>query len=148
MKRLFVLILNICLIFSLAACSGKDDGSFIKGKKGNAIEITAEQCKEKIEQKETFVLVVGLSDCPHCIKYKGILKDFMDEEPLHVSWIVADSEENETVFDELLTTYFVGLEYTPATMYIKDGEVVDFVEGTLTGEQIQVWLNRNGIELE
>lgn len=148
MKKILIVLCSLCLMLGLSACSGKNDGAFIKGKKGSATEITAQECKDKIEQGETFVLVIGLSDCPHCIEYKGILKNFMDENALHVNWIVADREENETVFDELLENHFVGLEYTPATMYIKDGKMVEFVEGALTEEQIKVWLNRNGITLE
>ena len=33
-------------------------------------------------------------------------------------------------------------------IYIKDGEVVDFCEGELMPEQIEIWLYRNGIELD
>ena len=59
-----------------------------------------------------------------------------------------DKEENTDAFDLLLEDELDRLEYLPATVYVKDGEVVDFCEGELMPEQIEIWLYRNGIELD
>jgi hypothetical protein len=77
-----------------------------------------------------------------------VLKDYMKEHPLNVVYIEVDKEENTDAFDLLLEDKLDKLEYLPATVYVKDGEVIDFCEGELMPEQIEIWLYRNGIELD
>ena len=72
----------------------------------------------------------------------------MQEHPLDAVYVEIDKSENEEAFEALVETDLRRLEYLPATVYVKDGVVEDFCEGELLPEQIEIWLYRNGIELD
>ncbi|MBQ7892076.1 MAG: thioredoxin family protein [Erysipelotrichaceae bacterium] len=137
MKKLIV----ICsLLFVLFGCMSEPVGSLT--------EISMQTFQEQVDSKETFIVLFSQTTCSFCKAYKETLKDYMKEHPLDVVYIEVDKEENTDAFDLLLEDKLDKLEYLPATVYVKDGEVVDFCEGELMPEQIEIWLYRNGIELD
>ncbi|MBR5795355.1 MAG: thioredoxin family protein [Erysipelotrichaceae bacterium] len=128
------------LLFVLFGCMNQPVGSLT--------EISMQTFQEQVDNKETFIVLFSQTTCSFCKAYKEILKDYMKEHPLNVVYIEVDKEENTDAFDFLLEDELDRLEYLPATVYVKDGEVVDFCEGELMPEQIEIWLYRNGIELD
>lgn len=106
-KILMILIGVICL----TACSDKKIKSYT--------EITYEEFKQKIENKESFPLFVGSHDCHHCDDYKISLNSFISDYQVDVFYIdVANLEKEE--FNEFLT--HVNFSSTPTTVFIIDGE--------------------------
>lgn len=143
MKKWMLYFLVIGMVLSISGCADKENIIF-QGELGYANEITAKKCIEKIENGDTFIVILGQENCPNCELYQEYLQEYMNEHPLYIDWIVSNRKKNK----ELLLKHFEGLEYTPTSLYIKDGQIVDSVVGALTGEQIQIWLNRNDIVLE
>ena len=66
MKRIFKsIILIFTLVILLTGCTSSD--KYIK-------EISLDDFKEKMANKETFALYVGNENCSHCISYLPTLK--------------------------------------------------------------------------
>lgn len=129
----------ILLIFLLVGCS-KPKGSFV--------EITMADYQGKVDQKESFIIVFSQTTCSYCKEYKEILREFVLENSIDIVYVEIDKEENQDAFDALIENELTDLMYLPATVYMKDGLVEDTSEGALEEAQLQIWLNRNGIELE
>ena len=139
-NKIFVVICVLFLVFGLVACKSELAGSLI--------EITMSDMLEKMDNDETFIVMFSQTSCSFCKAYKENLKEFMVDKPLHILLIEIDKEENQEAFDTFLAEKLTELEYLPATVYIKDGEIEDFCEGELIAEQIEIWLYRNGIEFD
>ena len=139
-NKILVLFFSVFLVLGLVACNAELSGSLT--------EITMSDMQQRIDGDETFIVVFSQTSCSFCKAYKENLKNFMVDKPLHVLFVEIDKEENQESFDTFLTEKLTELEYLPATVYIKDGEVEDFCEGELIAEQIEIWLYRNGIEFD
>ena len=138
-KLLIIMMVISCLM--LTGCEEK--------KTGLLTEITANECFEKMEAQETFIVFIGQLSCPHCADYFENLEKYMESHPLYMYVVEADAEVNKDgSFKKLYTTYFPDLEYTPTTYYVVDGVVVDEVINVMDSTQITSWLKKNNIVLE
>lgn len=100
---------------------------------GNLIELTYKEVKEKIDNKDDFILVISQSTCSHCATYKPKLQEITKDYNLNIYFINIDleSEENRKTF--LKDFNFSGA--TPTTIFIKDGSeisVLNRLEGDVT----------------
>lgn len=139
-RKILMVFCALFLSFGLMACNTQ--------MKGSLTEITMNEFQQRLDNDETFIVLFSQTSCSFCKAYKENLKEFMAEHALHVVYVEVDKEENQLAFDLLLAEKITRLEYLPATVYVKDGEVVDFCEGELFAEQIEIWLYRNGIEVD
>lgn len=108
MKKKSLILVLLVFLMCLTGC----------GKKEKYTEITYKEFKQKIENKETFPLFVGSSDCFHCDNYKVTLNKFISKYKVDVYYIdVANMEKDE--MNEFLTV--VNFKSTPTTVFITDG---------------------------
>ena len=148
MNKLFgKIVLVVVLLFCMMTLTGCDEK--YNGPTGTLTELTADECYEKLEAKETFILFIGENSCPHCKEYTENLNKYMETHALNMFVVKADTEANKGgPFNKLRTTYFPTLEYIPVTYYIVDGVIVDEIVLVMDSDQITEWLKRNNIELE
>ena len=95
---------------------------FILGKKSDyksVVNIDLASFKEKVANKEKFVLVVTQTGCSHCIAYLPVLEEVGEEYKLTFYDInMTDlSDEEKTEFNKL-----VRISGTPTTFFYTDGE--------------------------
>lgn len=88
-----------------------------KSKEGNLLELNLNNLKEKIENKETFVLCISKTTCSHCNDYKPKLKSVANEYNVDIYYIDVDKYDEEE-FSNLIS--FDGS--TPTTVFIKNGD--------------------------
>lgn len=88
-----------------------------KSKEGNLLELNLNNLKEKIENKETFVLCISKTTCSHCNDYKPKLKSVANEYNIDIYYIDVDKYDEEE-FSNLIS--FDGS--TPTTVFIKNGD--------------------------
>lgn len=88
-----------------------------KSKEGNLLELNLNTLKEKIENKETFVLCISKTTCSHCNDYKPKLKSVASEYNIDIYYIDVDKYDEEE-FSNLIS--FDGS--TPTTIFIKNGD--------------------------
>ena len=88
-----------------------------KVKEGYLLELNLNKLKEKIENKETFVLCISKTTCSHCNDYKPKLKSIASEYNIDIYYIDVDKYDEEE-FSNLIS--FDGS--TPTTIFIKNGD--------------------------
>lgn len=88
-------------------------------KETNIKEITLEQFKEKITNKESFVVYVGNDNCSHCNNYKPILEKVIDDYNITI-YHVDNSKLSDEEYNEFKT--YVNISGTPTVAFITDGE--------------------------
>ena len=137
MKRLIVILLGLCISFSLFGCTGgqKSLGSFK--------EISYDTCEAMFESDVTFVLVISQTECSNCKEYKEMLTSFTKENKVNIVYIEADKDLD--AFQTLLEKRFPKVEESPSTLMVVNGIVREVVSGKLVEEQLEVLLTRNRI---
>lgn len=116
MKRIVLLIFGI-LIFS--GC----------GNSNSLKNMSYDEFKEKIENKETFVTYISRTGCSHCEAYEPtlikVLKDY-GIEAYKINLANVTSAEENSIKKK------TGLEGTPTLIYIEEGRAD--IDGSLIGE--------------
>ena len=123
MKKNTVVIIVVALVILVAA--GALIYASIKLNKDNKeadkhlVTLSYSELMEKIENKDSFIMVVTQTGCTHCEAYKPVLKDVLVEYDLYAYEVnTAElSEEEKAKFKDIANT-----SGTPTTVFINDGE--------------------------
>lgn len=110
-----VLVILVCtLLFVLGKKYNPSKGDY-----KSVINIDLAGFKEKVANKEKFVLVVTQTGCSHCLAYLPVLEEVGEEYKLTFYDInMTDlSDEDKTEFNKL-----VRISGTPTTIFYTDGE--------------------------
>lgn len=110
------------------------------------IEIRFKDFKEKLENKESFILYIGSSECTYCRRYEKTLKRVVDQYDVDVYYIniVSDKITDEEVKE---LDNIVNYSGTPTTIFVKDGEVqgkYNRINGAVSSDKIIEAFKRNG----
>lgn len=122
MKKIFVLLIISLL---LVGCGSQ---SYTK--------VDYNELTEKLNNKDSFVLVIGSSTCAACKEYKVTMEEIMTKYNLEIYNIEIDSlsEEDGRKFSTAFT-----FQYTPTTIFIVNGEektTYDRLEGAASNEEV------------
>ena len=109
MKR-FLKFICLLILFSiiLTGCKNK-----------HIIEISLDDLKDKIENKETFALYVGNESCSHCISYTPTLKEVLNEYDIDI-YHLDNSKLSENENADM--TQLINISGTPTIAFFIDGE--------------------------
>lgn len=134
-----IIISSICLVVIIG---GFIFDSFLS--KSYLIEAKYDEIIDKIENDESFVLLLSQTTCSHCAQYKPKLKDVANEYKLEVYYVEVDLL-TEKEYDELKS--YVNFSSTPVTVFIKDGEeetAATRINGDASKDKIIRKLQSNG----
>ncbi len=108
------IIIVAILIFILAGLifSGVLENKYLK-------EIKYDEVINKIDNKESFVLLLSQTTCSHCMEYKPKLAKVAKKYKVLVYYLETDLLDEETYNDLKKHFSFTG---TPTTVFVKDGE--------------------------
>ncbi len=86
------------------------------------IELSYQELEQKIQNKESFVLVYTQTTCGHCHEYKPILKRTLAKNKFYAYEIVLDklAKEDKTKINDI-----ANVSGTPTTIFIKDGQEIN-----------------------
>ena len=133
---ILIIICSVLLIGGLVADS--------KLSKSNLEEIKYDKMMKKIENKDSFILMLSQTDCSHCKAFKPRLAKVAKEFNIKVYYLETDLLD-ETTHDELKKTFnFSG---TPTTVFIVEGEeksAATRINGEASREKIISKLKSNG----
>ena len=101
-------LIGILMLIIFTGCKNK-----------SLIDITYDELKTKIENKESFVLYVGSTNCSHCAKYKPQLEKVINKYNLDVYYINM-ANLSKAKADSVLKK--VDGPGTPMTVYIEKGK--------------------------
>lgn len=134
MKKVLIYCTLILFLF-ITGCSSKLEGY---------TKITYEDFKKKIENKETFPLVIGSSECSACANYEIVMTSFIKDYQIEVFMIdLLGLDEEE--YNELKTS--VSFTGTPTTVFYKDGKLTSYynrIDGSVTKNAVKDYFKNNG----
>lgn len=110
MKR-FLKLVMVLFIFTiiLSGCS----------KEEHIKEISLDEFKEKIANKETFAVYVGNEGCSHCVSYRPILEKVLEDYDITI-YHIDNSKLDSNQYAEFRT--YINISGTPTIAFITDGE--------------------------
>lgn len=86
-------------------------------------KISLNTFKNKINNKESFVLILGSATCGHCASYKYTIDEIIKENQINIYYIDINTLNEEQV-DEILAMTNFGADYqlsTPTILFFKEG---------------------------
>lgn len=110
MKRIIKFLSIIFAAIILVGCSSSD--KYIK-------EISLDEFKEKIANKESFALYVGNENCSHCVSYLPTLKSVLKDYNITI-YHLDNSKLSDKEYAEFKT--YINISGTPTIAFITDGE--------------------------
>ena len=108
MKKIFKVSFMLLVIFLLSGCSNK----YLK-------EISYDEYKNLIKNKESFVLEIMSTNCSACINFKPKLEEVTKEYKVEVKYINTEKlseKETKELYKE------AGISGTPTVIFYKDGK--------------------------
>ena len=103
-------------------------------KEGNLISIKYKEIKEKINNKDSFILVVSQSTCSHCASYNPKLELIAKDYGIDIYYIDYDKDSSK---EEFLVDFDLDGS-TPITLFINDGKeksLLNRLEGDISKEK-------------
>lgn len=125
MKKKFMIFLGVAIAIGAIAAIVYASLTLNKQKEIEdtyLIELSYNELEEKINNKESFVVVFTQSQCSHCHEYKPILKRTLAKVELYAYEIVLDKltkEEGSKLND------IANVSQTPTTVFIKNGQEIN-----------------------
>lgn len=105
-----------------------------------------EEYEELINSKDTNIIVVGQTSCPHCQAIKPALNSVAEDYDITINYLnLTDisEDENGSFFDSLKTIGYDDKEFleegsigTPLTLIVKNGKVSSYFSGEKTTSQL------------
>ena len=110
MKRFLRIIMGL-FIFTiiLSGCS----------KEEHIKEISLDEFKEKIANKETFAIYIGNKGCSPCVSYRPILEKVLEDYEITI-YHIDNSKLDNKEYAEFRT--YINISGTPTVAFITDGE--------------------------
>lgn len=107
-------------------------------------EIKYSEVIEKVDNKESFILLLSQTTCTHCMDFKPKLKNVANKYKITVYYLETDllSEEEENILKEHFS--FRG---TPQTLFVVDGEektAATRIDGDVSEDKIISKFKSNG----
>lgn len=138
-KKLILLVITILILAILGVYF------FLINANNNFIMLNYSEIKEKVDNKESFILCVSRTYCEHCNNYKPKLKDISNKYNIKIYYIELDKfNDNEVDWFKDKISFDGG---TPVTIFIKNGGEVTTstrIEGDVSKEKIISKLKTNG----
>ena len=118
-----IIIASICAVIIMAV-AGMIYASTTLNKKTeeenkHLVEITYQELEKKVNNKESFILVLTQTNCSHCHEYKPVLKKVLYDYDIYAYEVSTDKltkEENAKLKD------IANASGTPTTIFIENGE--------------------------
>ena len=82
------------------------------------IELNYKELKEKVDNKESFILVVTKTTCSYCAEYKPVLKEVLYENDIYAYYIEQDLLDND---ERAKMNEIANVQETPTTIFIENG---------------------------
>lgn len=104
-------------------------------------ELTYAEYQEKIDNDESFVVIIERATCSHCVTYMPIAENFADDEEVPLYYVDTDtfSEEEWGKFEKSITFFKQanGNWGTPTTVVQAGRDTIDSISGTTDAETLK-----------
>lgn len=138
MKKFFYISIGIIILLIGAV--------IILGLNDISVEVENQADVEtSFDNDETFLLVLGSSDCHYCKSYKkGTLVQYLKEPQIPLHFLYTDqSFPNETELGNFLNRYQIDYQNSPSSYFVKNGQVVAKKEGDINLAVLNQFIDEN-----
>lgn len=114
------------------------------GKLKTYTEIDYETLMNMYEQKQSFILFIGSTDCTHCDSYKETLNNVIKKYQVNITYLDISKLSDEEHSKVKSITNFTG---TPTTLFIENGKetsMYDRIEGNRPMDKVVEKLKKKG----
>lgn len=112
----------------------------LSGEKGLTL-LSYKEYQDKIDNKESFVVILSRESCSHCQNFLPVAKSFAEESGVPMYYIDTDTfTQDEWGTFEKSNSFLKknnGNWGTPTTVVLAGNEAVDYIEGETTAEELQ-----------
>lgn len=138
MKNILKVLLVVSLMGIFTGCSLVE-----VDEKAQVNPVTAKEVIEKMDNKESFAVVIGDAKCSACVTYLDTLEEFNKKEGILFDYIDLNELKGETdpaladtqkLVREYLDEKF---EATPTTYFIKNGSLVEDKVGAMSYKDLK-----------
>ena len=137
--RILILVVICVVILIGALVADKMLGkSYLK-------ELTFDEMVEKVNNKESFILLLSQTTCSHCMDFKPKLEKVASEYGLVVYYMETDIIDDK--LKETLKTNYFSFTGTPTTVFVINGEeksAATRIDGNVSEEKIISKFKSNG----
>ena len=140
-KKKILILVSVCLVVLVGAII---IDNVIANKYFN--KISYDEIVEKLDNKDSFVLLISQTTCSHCATYKPKLKKVAKKYKVDVHYIDVDKLSDDE-YDELNSRLSFKTSGTPLTIFFKDGDestVANRIKGDSSEDKIIKKLKSNG----
>ena len=156
MKKLIYILLSLTMVLGLTACTVSNSKNYEVAdmsaydnlktveKLGTFYKLDDEVLKEKLENEDSFLMLIAYPSCSWCQKGITIVNDLVLENKTEVFYLNVEESTEETfnILTEELTPILEAKEgdssiYTPTLVAFKKGEAVDVVVGGIPSSEEQ-----------
>lgn len=132
-KKLIIvgIIIFVVAFIALFAFAGKTKKQEEEEINSHLVLLNANEFKEKIENKDSFIIIMTGSKCSHCESYLPIFKKVLADYDLTAYQIHTDLLNNE---EQAFVKGVATINGTPTVIFIKDGEEISAMN-RLVGEK-------------
>lgn len=123
---LYIIVIITIIIIALIAIN-----ILTNSKEGKLISLDYNEIKEKVKNKEDFILIVSQSTCSHCAEYKPILERIANKNKINIYYIDYDKSDNKK---EFLKEFDLDGS-TPITLFFNEGKeksILNRINGTVS----------------
>ena len=103
-------------------------------------QLTYAEYQEKVDNDESFVIIIERATCSHCVSFMPIAEQFAKDNNVPMYYVDTDTFETEDWEQfEMSNTYLkqnIGDWGTPTTVVLAGKEAVDYIEGETTAENL------------
>ena len=138
MRKILIMITLLLSLFCLIGCNQyKRYTTYTK--------LNYSEFQEKLDNKDSFAVVMGLSTCSACAMYKVTMENVIKENQVEIFYLELDSlseEEHSKIYSKFV------VEMTPTTIFIKEGKetsTYDRIVGAASSTEVVKNLKKHGI---
>jgi predicted bacteriocin transport accessory protein len=124
MRKLLSILSVFALVFVLVGCGSN-----------SVREVNPNDVQNKIDEGESFILVVSTTTCPFCEDFKPIMVEFSETDATTEIIEIFIDNQDEAERNAFVTRYNIAA--TPTTLFFRDGQLVNQVSRVLSLTELE-----------
>lgn len=145
MKKIIAII---AILFMITGC--KNDAYVRDTTEGQVSEISLEEMQQKLDQKDTFVVVFTTSMCGYCQNFEKMLTTYLPTHNVDPFVIVLDHEKRTSQENrKIVNVEFPEFDATPGVFYVEKGKNKSYLANERNGvdeTMFDTWVQENEID--
>ena len=108
--------------------------------------INYSEAQKMIKEKQTFLLILSLPGCSHCIDMEAMLEEYLQDHNVIVYNAALVDDNNLELTTEETKKEFPDYAGTPDINYMKDGKIKDHFSGFMSAEKFDEFVKDNQLD--